>query len=81
MTGAALPDGETEVIYHYTVGASAINFKTRTHGGALPSITPLVPAANWIEREIHDLFKADFPGHPKLERLIRPPQLAEGFFR
>ncbi len=81
LSGVGFENGELSVVYHFTHGAEAINFKTRTHACALPSITPLIRAADWIEREIHDLFGVKFEGHPNLARLIRPPQLPEGFFR
>jgi len=58
-----------------------VNFRARTRGGALPSITPIVRAASWAEREIHDFFGAKFSGHPNLEPLMRPAELREGFFR
>jgi NADH:ubiquinone oxidoreductase subunit C len=81
MTGLARPDGEAECIYHFVGPGGSVNFKTRTRGGALPSITPLVRAADWIEREIHDFFGVRFPGHPNLAPLLRPSELREGFFR
>jgi NADH-quinone oxidoreductase subunit C len=81
MTGLAEADGETTVIYHFVAGGRAVNFTTRTRGGALPSITPIVRAASWIEREIHDFFGAVFSGHPNLAPILRPAELAAGFFR
>ena len=36
-----------------------------------PALTPLVGAAFWYEREIHDLFGVVPEGHPRLEPLIR----------
>lgn len=38
----------------------------------VPSVTALWPTANWHEREVHDLFGIDFPGHPNLERILLP---------
>jgi len=40
--------------------------------GSYPSLTPLVGAAFWYEREIHDLFGVTPAGHPRLEPLILP---------
>jgi Ni,Fe-hydrogenase III large subunit len=37
-----------------------------------PSLTPLVPAAFWYEREIHDLFGVRADGHPRLDPLVLP---------
>ena len=81
MTAIALEDGETELIYHFVAGSMALNIKVRTQKNTIPSITPITPSANWIEREIHDLYAVEFIGHPHLERFIRPPELPIGFFR
>lgn len=35
-----------------------------------PSLTPLLPAASWYEREIHDLFGLTPVGHPDLRPLV-----------
>jgi len=37
------------------------------------SVTSIWPAANWMEREIYDLFGVRFTGHPDLRRLLLPP--------
>jgi len=81
MTGRALPKNETEVIYHYCLDNQAFNFKVATQKNALPSISSILPAADWIEREIQDLYGVEFKGHPHPERLILPVQLPPGFFR
>jgi NADH-quinone oxidoreductase subunit C len=36
----------------------------------LPSLTPLWAAADWYEREAHDLFGVEFDGHPNLKPLL-----------
>ena len=81
MTGVAGEDGEITVIYHYSRPPLAINIKTRTRGGALPSVALIARPASWAERELHDFFAVRFPGHPNLAPLLRPPQLTDGFFR
>jgi NADH-quinone oxidoreductase subunit C len=50
---------------------SWLRIKTRTDRYA-PSITPLVPGANWYERELFDLFGIQFQGHPDLRRIMLP---------
>jgi NADH:ubiquinone oxidoreductase subunit C len=81
MTGIALEDSETQLIYHFVSGSTVLNFKVQTQQNSIQSITAPIPAANWIEREIHDLYGVEFVGHPHLERFIRPPELPIGFFR
>ena len=81
MTGVACPDGETDVIYHYTIGHDAVNVRARTKGNAIASVALVTAAANWIEREINDLFGVDFVGHPDLSPLVRPAELPAGFYR
>jgi NADH-quinone oxidoreductase subunit C len=50
---------------------SWLRLKTRTDREA-PSITSIVPGANWYEREVFDLFGIEFQGHPDLRRIMLP---------
>ena len=44
----------------------------------IDSVVPLWNSANWLEREVYDLFGIDFTGHPDLRRILMPENYAEG---
>jgi Ni,Fe-hydrogenase III large subunit len=53
---------------HVTV----LESRLRPGQDAFPSVTALVPAAAWYEREVHDLFGVVPEGHPGLDPLVLP---------
>lgn len=75
---------ELEVIYHFaydTVGLVA-NMRVRTPMGdpVIPSLTSVVSAAEWIEREMNDLLGIVFEGHPDPRRLLLADNWPEGVY-
>jgi Ni,Fe-hydrogenase III large subunit len=55
------PAGETEVL------------TCRASGEPVPTIVDLLPAADWDEREAHDLYGLRFDGHEPLRALVAHP--------
>jgi NADH-quinone oxidoreductase subunit C len=47
-------------------------------GETVPSLVPLFPAANWMERECYDMFGIIFEDHPDLRRMLLPDDWDEG---
>jgi NADH-quinone oxidoreductase subunit C len=51
-----------------------VRLKVRLSGNdpVVDSLVPVWPGANWLEREIFDLFGIRFTGHPDLRRILLP---------
>jgi NADH-quinone oxidoreductase subunit C len=67
-------DAPFEVVYNlFSIEANErIRLKVRT-SDVVESVTGVWPAANWLEREVFDLFGVRFSNHPDLRRLLLPP--------
>lgn len=67
------------VVAHVSTSDAAEHVLVRTRvpreDPALPSAARIYPGADWHERETHEMFGIDFPGHPALVPLLLP----EGF--
>lgn len=67
-------DNGFELIYHFSDDKNGyvINLLTELEETKpeIESLSNLINAANWIEREIHELFGIKFINHPNLTKLI-----------
>ncbi len=68
------------VIYALLNVATGERLYLRTHvdepNPILPSAVPLWRGANWMEREVFDMFGIRFEGHPNLKRILMPDAFA-----
>lgn len=71
-------DPRFEVVYLLTWYAPPVRLRVKT---ALPGADPVIPsvarlwaAADWLEREVYDMFGIRFEGHPRLTRILMPDE-------
>ena len=74
-----------EVLYHFSYDRTGCvitvkAFIRNRENPAIESITPFLPAAEWIEREIHDTLGINFKNHPNLRRLILADDWPKGVY-
>ncbi|HEV3467961.1 MAG TPA: NADH-quinone oxidoreductase subunit C [Pyrinomonadaceae bacterium] len=69
-------DAPFEVVYNLYSTSKNERVRLKVPGGeeeGVESVTGVWPAANWMEREVFDLFGVRFRNHPDLRRLLLPP--------
>jgi NADH:ubiquinone oxidoreductase subunit C len=63
-----------EILYHFSYDKIGTYFTIKTllpkDNPKIKSLAPIYTAANWIEREMHELLGIDFEGHPNLKPLL-----------
>ena len=62
-----------EVVYHLNSLQKNIRLRIKspiTEGEDVDSVVSLWPIANWLEREVWDMFGIQFKNHPDLRRLL-----------
>ena len=72
-----LDDGFTVVAHLWSVpDRLGVLVRTRVPRGepVVDSVVDIFPGAAWHERETHEMFGVDFPGHPGLKPLLLPPE-------
>jgi Ni,Fe-hydrogenase III component G len=74
-----------ELLYHFSYDQTGCVITVRAfirdrENPEIESITPFLPGAEWIEREIHDVLGIDFKNHPNLRRLILADDWPEGVY-
>lgn len=78
VTARHLPDAEKpfQTIYHLYSFARNVRWRLKVDladGQSVPSVAHVWSTANWLEREVYDMFGIQFENHPDLRRLLLPP--------
>ena len=67
-----------EVVYHLYSLSHGHRLRVKISVGeanpSVPSLTALWKGANWLEREVWDMFGIRFEGHPDLRRILMYPE-------
>ena len=71
-----------DILYHWCFEPQGVAVTLKVLAArpelTVDSLANISPAANWIEREMHDLFGANFRNHPDMRRLILDDSWPEG---
>ncbi len=77
LTATHYPEAENpfEVLYHlYSIEHNRrLRLKVRIKDGqSMPTVSGVWSSADWMEREVYDLFGIEFEDHPDLRRILLP---------
>ena len=68
------------IVYCLLNTTSGVRLIVKTHLNepelVLPSVVPLWRGADWMEREVFDMYGIIFDGHPDLRRILMPEEFA-----
>jgi NADH-quinone oxidoreductase subunit C len=78
LTCVHYPDDRStpfEVVYNlYSISKNErVRLRVATNDAGVDSVTGVWPSADWLEREVYDLFGIVFHNHPDLRRILLPP--------
>jgi len=74
-----------EILYHFSNDETGCFVTVKAfirdrENPSIESITPFIPAAEWIEREIYDILGIEIKNHPNMRRLILADDWPEGVY-
>ena len=77
ITAVHYPNREKQFDMIWNLYSFARNERVRVKtqiadGASIPSSVSIWPTANWLEREVYDMFGIKFDGHPDLKRILLP---------
>jgi NADH-quinone oxidoreductase subunit C len=64
-----------EIVYHLYSFQRNDRLRLKVLAGEdekVPSVAGIWPTANWLEREVYDMFGVQYEGHPDLKRILLP---------
>lgn len=64
-----------EIVYHLYSFQRNDRLRLKVLAGGdekVPSVAGIWPTANWLEREVYDMFGVQYEGHPDLKRILLP---------
>lgn len=80
-SGVDTPKG-LEILYHFSSDKFGVVISIRVlldkNNPEIESIASIIPATEWIEREMWELLGINFKGHPNLKRLLLAEEWPEG---
>ncbi len=81
MTIVAIDTGlDIELLYNFSVDGALLTLRTSVakEAGAIETITATAPAAEFVEKEIAELFGIEFIGHARRTNLVLPDDWPSG---
>jgi NADH-quinone oxidoreductase subunit C len=82
IASGMVADNGYDILYHFSDDRKGyvVSLKVNIEGTKpeIESLSNMINAANWIEREIHELFGIKFKNHPNLTKLISDGNWKEG---
>lgn len=70
LTAMADASGGYRIIYSWDADGVLINVGTVVTTGSIPTIADILPAADWVEREIRDYYGLEFEGRAETPTLM-----------
>jgi len=75
--GSATPRFKVAYLLHSMRFNNRLRIETRVAEGAeLETVSDIWKSADWMEREVYDMFGIGFSGHPDLRRILLPDDFA-----
>jgi NADH-quinone oxidoreductase subunit C len=69
-------EGRFRIVYHFLATSRAELFRLKAFVEddtvEVATVSDLYPGANWLEREVYDMFGLSFANHPDLRRMLLP---------